>query len=420
MGDIYENAFLTLSATFAASGEPMFHTSQAGQSGYQPPVMEMEGTPVFARKVLWHPCEPHSTSTDHESSTWKESTLCRAWVFQERALSRRFVHFLKHEIVWECRESTWCECKSAQHAWAHYRENNPRTLENLRWFWDVAQPYSRSSLTYEKDRLPALSGVARRISKLRNKTYLAGLWAEDLVSHLAWLSVDDHSSVRPQNPRPLDPAAPSWSWLSLIGANVPNQFVIPKTDDMNTFHKLFELVDYAVEPPDADHYTFSGMAKLTISGPVIHATMHSEGPGGKYVLSAHNALVHFHPDFKLDPEDPLQFRVVEPGTQVLLLLVRMEKDRKRDSIEGLVLLASHRRTSDEAQRYETRFYERIGSFIGGRQTHLDESGEYANLEPVDDRLAKLYVAGNHMWRGFPNVRDEWFLERAQRRKVTIV
>lgn len=420
MGDIYENAFLTFSATVAASGEPMFHTSQAGQSGYQPPVMEMEGTPVFARKVLWHPCEPESTSTDHESSTWKESTLCRAWVFQERALSRRFVHFLKHEIVWECRESTWCECKSAQYAWAHYRENNPRTLKNLEWFWDVALPYSQSSLTYEKDRLPALSGVARRISKLRNKTYLAGLWAEDLVSDLLWLSLDD-SSVRPQNPRPLDPAAPSWSWLSLIGANVPNQFVIPNTDDTNTSHwKLSELVDYAVEPPDADHYTFSGLAKLTISGPVIYAMMHSEGPGGKYVLSAQNALVHFHPDFKLDPEDPLQFRVVEPGTQVLLLLVSLAKDRERGSIQGLVLLASHRRTSDEAQRYETRFYERIGSFIGGRKTHLDESGEYANLEPVDDRLAKLYEAGNHMWRGFPYVRDEWFLERAQRRKVTLV
>lgn len=37
------------------------------------------------------------------------------------------------------------------------------------------EAYNNIKLTYNKDRLPALAGVARRINELSGKIYLAGL-----------------------------------------------------------------------------------------------------------------------------------------------------------------------------------------------------------------------------------------------------
>lgn len=42
--------------------------------------------------------------------TLKEPILGRAWVFQERLLSRRTLHFGSSEVLWECRSGCFCEC----------------------------------------------------------------------------------------------------------------------------------------------------------------------------------------------------------------------------------------------------------------------------------------------------------------------
>ncbi|RYP08513.1 hypothetical protein DL764_001844 [Monosporascus ibericus] len=56
--------------------------------------------------------------------------------------------------------------------------------------WDLWQKlveaYSARSLTYETDRLPALSGVASRVHRQLGFRYLAGLWKEGLPANLCW------------------------------------------------------------------------------------------------------------------------------------------------------------------------------------------------------------------------------------------
>lgn len=42
--------------------------------------------------------------------TLKEPILSRAWVFQERLLSRRTLHFGSSEVLWECKSGCFCEC----------------------------------------------------------------------------------------------------------------------------------------------------------------------------------------------------------------------------------------------------------------------------------------------------------------------
>ena len=49
--------------------------------------------------------------------------------------------------------------------------------------------YTRCDLTYPEDKLPALSGIARKISEQDRDIYLAGHWRKDLALWLTWYAV---------------------------------------------------------------------------------------------------------------------------------------------------------------------------------------------------------------------------------------
>lgn len=50
----------------------------------------------------------------------------------------------------------------------------------------VVLQYGRRRLTFERDTLPAISGIARAFHHLMGDVYLAGLWRHDFISMLAW------------------------------------------------------------------------------------------------------------------------------------------------------------------------------------------------------------------------------------------
>ena len=80
--------------------------------------------------------------------------------------------------------------------------------------------YTKREITYGKDKLPALAGLAVEFSKLVQSKYLAGLWADDLRDGLAWHLPWVNSMERPESikwSRPQTYRAPSWSWASIDG-----------------------------------------------------------------------------------------------------------------------------------------------------------------------------------------------------------
>jgi hypothetical protein len=178
MGSVYERAFLTISATDSYNGRKVFSTIQPKSFL----ITEVNGESVFIRRVPHHPVK---CCSDGQEELKPGTTLSRAWVYQERLLSRRFIHFTREEIFWECRQCTWCECGSSMNDWAQLRRGRPRMLENQPW-WHITSQYDGTELTYEDDRLPALAGVAKRFAEIHGKTYLAGHWEEDLPSSLGW------------------------------------------------------------------------------------------------------------------------------------------------------------------------------------------------------------------------------------------
>lgn len=213
MADIYANATLTIAASLATSDKN--HLFIEAQSAYQSTVLqEFDGSAVYVRKTL-----------GHGHGDMPLPLLQRGWVLQERLLSPRVVHFTHEELIWECMEQTTCECGCIRSLWSpghvpfdkdllHEPILKRATRQDIKARWrQLAQEYSRLRLTLARDRLPAISGAARRLSPYINGEYLAGLWRVGLVTDLLWERKG--SSLRHQNYAHV----PSWSWLS-IGAQI--------------------------------------------------------------------------------------------------------------------------------------------------------------------------------------------------------
>jgi len=86
------------------------------------------------------------------------------------------------------------------------------TVEELlqQWF-KILEAYTVRSLTFEKDRLPAIAGIAKVFGRLTDYSYKAGLWDEDLIRGLAWFI----EPVTNRRARCSDYVAPSWTWASI-------------------------------------------------------------------------------------------------------------------------------------------------------------------------------------------------------------
>ena len=122
----------------------------------------------------------------------------RAWVFQERLLSPRTLHFAP-QLFWECRRLQACETypegMPSREDLSEELDGSQSPMSLKNWyeefkgmeFWvDVIRSYGRCSITMASDRLVAIAGLAQSLQPLLNDEYLAGLWKTDLPYNLVW------------------------------------------------------------------------------------------------------------------------------------------------------------------------------------------------------------------------------------------
>jgi hypothetical protein len=91
------------------------------------------------------------------------------------------------------------------------KEMFPHLLNPAVAWQKIVTIYSQHDLTYESDRLPALSGIAGQ-NRIQDQ-YLAGIWASEMPHGLFWTSELFSEVAR----RPADYRAPSWAWSSMLG-----------------------------------------------------------------------------------------------------------------------------------------------------------------------------------------------------------
>lgn len=236
MADIYRNSYVTIAATSSkgsTGGLYLKHARQPGvtlrgetsldkpysircQYAMAPHNPVEEETP---KNAIQHPISIVQALEDSGEVVPVFPLLTRGWVFQERLLSPRFLQFGRDELLWDCRESMLCEC-GQRYPDLPYNQVNPGTNDDLlahKWRKTV-EFYSTLNLTFPTDKLPALSGLAKRMSEHRpREIYLAGLWSNSLNLDLLWMP---HGPERAQE----EYLGPSWSW-SCSG----RRFIYPST-----------------------------------------------------------------------------------------------------------------------------------------------------------------------------------------------
>ena len=72
----------------------------------------------------------------------------------------------------------------------------------------IVTEYSNKQVTFKKDKLVALSGIARLFAAEFGTTYLAGMWKEDLMVQLLWFALEPSSDD-------IQGIIPSWSWAAV-------------------------------------------------------------------------------------------------------------------------------------------------------------------------------------------------------------
>jgi hypothetical protein len=169
-------------------------------------------------------------------------------VLQERLVSPRILHYSAGDMFWECFKHSTRESDILTHKLARQNPewqdvdfkrslqfSGSSTSDQMRsdamqkWYRIVSQ-YSRLEISIDRDRFPALSGIARRIHEVTGYTYVAGLWQEDVHRGLLWYS--DEGS----NSKPRQYIAPSWSWAAskrpVLQLHAPTSRQLPSRYDL--------------------------------------------------------------------------------------------------------------------------------------------------------------------------------------------
>lgn len=194
----------------------------------------------------------------------------RGWLFQERMLSPRVVHFSRNQLWWECsRSANTCEKRprgSLGEQCSHHgmtgvpghiqpdrsalgadlaklynkdsvqieclpwlskllifknkhQELNQQIFQSTLDHFGLTGKYTARQLAHpDSDKLPAFGAIAGYYAKIFNSRYLAGCFEQHFPACLAWRVKEGHSASHPDT---ANHQRPSWSW---IGSDSPVKF----------------------------------------------------------------------------------------------------------------------------------------------------------------------------------------------------
>ena len=166
----------------------------------------------------------------------------RGWVFQERLLAPRILHYDSNQLLWECLELDACETypeglpcpdTTRRNSWEDVGTRitdrwkgvdldaqalrrtfalDPGKRSLMYKYWhQLVHIYSSCCLTRAEDKLVAISGLAKRVQSCLDDEYIAGLWKGSLPSELLWYATRSDGCPK----RSSSYHAPTWSWASI-------------------------------------------------------------------------------------------------------------------------------------------------------------------------------------------------------------
>ena len=344
----------------------------------------------------------------------KETPLAkRGWVFQEFLLARRTVYFGFNQILFECSQHRCCETfpnglpKHLQYTADMFMESN-RLKKPLGWqsgaeyktlkdvfpvafinWGQLIWGYTNLALTYDTDKLPAISGVARQFQKTMKCRYLAGLWEDNLLAQLLW------SSTYQGLTRPTGYRAPSWSWAAFNGpirSDFSNAATMskdwtkrnPKTDVV--FSEVIEAQTTPMGPSEAGEVK-DGFIRMR--GRLVPVTMIFTGERDDLRNPRMVEIESPEPDLDMEiTVDVLTEMARTPLEGVYFCAPFSLKNSEPISIRGLLIRATGRRRGE---------FERVGIFNGLEKTIRHFTSE----ERKKDVVAQKFFISRDEEQGFP-------------------
>ncbi|KAH8750944.1 heterokaryon incompatibility protein-domain-containing protein, partial [Hyaloscypha sp. PMI_1271] len=234
MNTIYSNAVLNISADAAAdSFQGIFFSSNRKIDGripsFPPPRPDLIRIPVHSPKTgLKSTLFANGWRLHYNGFLNNDPLQERGWVLAEAVLSRRRLRYTSSGLAWSCAQvPTFCEetrphqihdlveqeayihsvyqipYESLPPRYVHEPETGGRRWEIIDWWYERVSDYINRQLTFQHDKFPAFSGIAKTYSDRTGYSYKAGILVEDFRRGLLWQTCG----------RPVDiEVAPSWSW----------------------------------------------------------------------------------------------------------------------------------------------------------------------------------------------------------------
>ncbi|KAK8123117.1 hypothetical protein PG984_011787 [Apiospora sp. TS-2023a] len=236
MGDVYSSAYCTLAASSAES-------STVGFLDRNRPRRETATVNADGGGVLYI-CPAIDNFHKHVEASVLNS---RGWVFQERALSRRILHFTSVQMYWECGHGIRCEtlARLRSPTAAFMSDSNfPEAAREyfkggrILHFQYVYQMYSKLAFSRPTDRSIALHGLEDRMGRAFRTRAAGGLLEQYRHRSLLWRRGRGYRALqriaygRDEDAARSGPEAevqgeginsggarapPSWSWMAFLG-----------------------------------------------------------------------------------------------------------------------------------------------------------------------------------------------------------
>ncbi|ORY70464.1 uncharacterized protein BCR38DRAFT_504044 [Pseudomassariella vexata] len=207
----YSSAYVTIAATSAKSSGEGFLIGRP--SRYYATVSTPSGPLHLAEAI-----------DNFQADVERGILNTRAWVLQERALSRRTIHFTATQVYWERRRGVHCEtlaqlCNPQSQflgdhefprIWLIYFKN-----ERIKLIQHLHTVYSALKLTKEVDRSVAIAGLQKRIATAFQTRFDHGIFWKYFERSILWCALERESLSRIKYAR--DHSVPSWSWMAYSG-----------------------------------------------------------------------------------------------------------------------------------------------------------------------------------------------------------
>jgi hypothetical protein len=135
---------------------------------------------------------------------------------------------------------------------------------NANYLWErLSMQYSSYRLTQASDKLPALSGTARKAKAILRDDYLAGHWRNGLPCSLYWFKAMSETKLS----RPSTYRAPAWSWASVDGR------VISQGDELVAPIAIAQVHVAYVQPSGFDPFGHVADGWLVLEAPLLSGTL---------------------------------------------------------------------------------------------------------------------------------------------------